>query len=74
MDSSGNSHNGFIENCISLAPDSTYNPNLVSRQNQPLPLPQGISLTQGQRVNFTVAVQFSDGTTSQVSKSLVVRA
>ena len=72
LDSSGNSRNGIIQPCISVPPDTVYNPNPVSGQNQPFALPDTISLTSGQRGNLTIAVQFSDGTTSQVSRSLVV--
>ncbi|GEM_PF-3045760 len=72
QDSSGNS-NGLIGSCISVAPVSTYNPNPVSGQNQPLLLPDTISLTPGQRAFLTVAVEFSDGTTSQLSSPVVVQ-
>jgi hypothetical protein len=72
QDSIGNS-SGIIGSCISVTPVSTYNPNPVSGQNQPLALPDTISLSAGQRENITVAVEFSDGTTSQVSSSVVVQ-
>jgi hypothetical protein len=72
QDSIGNS-SGIIGSCISVAPVSTYNPNPVSGQNQPLALPDTISLSAGQRANLTVAVEFSDGTTSRASSSVVVQ-
>lgn len=72
QDSSGNSRNGLIEGCMSLAPASTYSPN-YEISYQPLPMPSSISLTPGERANFTVAVVFSDGTVSQVSSSVVVQ-
>jgi hypothetical protein len=72
QDSSGNSRNGLIEGCMSLAPASTYSPNYEIAY-QPLPMPSSISLTLGERANLTVAVVFSDGTVSQVSSSVVVQ-
>jgi len=72
-DSSGNSRNGVIENCITLLPDNVYYPDLEHGQNQPVGLPDIVSLSSGQSANLTIAVQFSDGTTSQTSRSVVVK-
>ncbi len=71
-DSSGNSRNGSIENCLSIAPTDTYGANYQFGV-QPLPLPSAISLAPGEGANLTVEVAFSDGSVSQVSSSLVVQ-
>jgi hypothetical protein len=74
QDSSGNSKNGAISGCISITPGSTYLSNPVSSQNQPAALPTTVSnLSPGERVTFSIAVEFSDGSTSQVSTQVVVR-
>jgi hypothetical protein len=74
QDSSGNSKNGTIQSCISLTPGSTYLSNPVSGQNQPSALPTTISnLTSGEHVTFSIAVEFSDGSTSQISTPVIVQ-
>lgn len=73
QDSSGNSRNGAIGGCISVTPSSTYLSNPVSGQNQPLSLPSTVgNLTLGEHVTLSIAVEFSNGSTSQVSTSVVV--
>lgn len=72
LDSSGNSRNGNIVDCVNVLPGDVYYPLIVSGQNQPVDLPSTISLTSGQHANLTIAVQFSDGSTSQASRSVVV--
>jgi len=74
QDSSGNSKSGTIWDCASITPGGAYLSNPVSGQNTPSALPSTISnLTFGERVTFLIAVEFSDGSTSQISTPVVVR-
>ena len=74
QDSSGNSKNGTIQSCISITPWNTYISNPVSSQNQPLALPTTVgNLTPGEHVTFSIAVEFSNGSTSQISTPVVVQ-